>query len=97
MREGPGRTDLSTGLPQPGVLVFEANFKPVCKSVRLCSALAGMKTRVAAIAFGEDCDVDSEGNIYVADRGANAVLIFSERARYCGYSDNRAHLRSAAL
>ena len=41
------------------------------------SSVAGVKTRPAAITFGEDCDVDSDGRIYVADRGANAVLIFS--------------------
>src|SRR5262249_20872677 len=29
------------------------------------------------IVFGEDCDVDAEGRIYVADRGGNAVEVFS--------------------
>ncbi|HEV2101597.1 MAG TPA: hypothetical protein VGR58_02355 [Candidatus Acidoferrum sp.] len=29
------------------------------------------------IAFGEDCDVDAQGNLYVADRGYNQVNVFS--------------------
>lgn len=29
------------------------------------------------IVFGEDCDVDSDNHIYVADRGGNAVRVFS--------------------
>jgi hypothetical protein len=29
------------------------------------------------IAFGEDCDVDAQGNIYVADRGNNLIQVFA--------------------
>jgi hypothetical protein len=77
MREGPdGRVYLLVS-PQPGVLVYAANGKPLMQLGAALSAISGLKTRPAAISFGEDCDVDSEGRIYVADRGANAVLIFS--------------------
>jgi hypothetical protein len=77
MREGPdGRLYLLVS-PQPGVLVFAANGKPLMQVGAALSAFAGVKTRPAAVTFGEDCDVDSEGRIYVADRGANAVLVFS--------------------
>lgn len=31
----------------------------------------------ADLIFGEDCDVDPQGNVYVADRGANAIRIFA--------------------
>ncbi|MGC1482258.1 MAG: hypothetical protein WA789_00560 [Candidatus Acidiferrum sp.] len=31
---------------------------------------------LAAITFGEDLDVDTEGTVYVADRGANAIKIW---------------------
>jgi hypothetical protein len=31
----------------------------------------------AGIAFGEDCDVDTLGNVYVADRGSNLVVEFA--------------------
>jgi hypothetical protein len=29
------------------------------------------------VAFGEDCDVDAQGTVYVADRGSNLVTVFS--------------------
>jgi hypothetical protein len=78
IREGPdGRIYLLVS-PQPGILVFEANGKPLMQIGAALSSIAGVKTRPAGITFGEDCDVDSEGRIYVADRGANAVLIFSK-------------------
>jgi hypothetical protein len=78
MREGPdGRIYLLVS-PQPGVLVFEASGKPLMQIGAALSSIAGVKTRPAGITFGEDCDVDSEGRIYVADRGANAVLVFSK-------------------
>ena len=32
--------------------------------------------------FGEDCDVDSDGNIYIADRGANAIQVFAKEGRH---------------
>ncbi len=77
LREGAdGRIYLLVS-PQPGVLVFGVNGKPLMQLGAALSAFAGVKTRPAAITFGEDCDVDAEGSIYVADRGANAVLIFS--------------------
>ncbi len=63
--------------PQPGLLVFAANGKPLLQIGAGLSAINGVKTRPAAISFGEDCDVDASGKIYVADRGANAVLVFS--------------------
>ena len=78
MREGPdGRIYLLVS-PQPGVLIFESNFRPLMQVGAALSAYAGVKTRPAAIVFGEDCDVDADGNIYVADRGANSVLVFSK-------------------
>lgn len=35
----------------------------------------------SAIAFGEDCDVDSKGNLYVADRGYNLINEFAPDGR----------------
>jgi hypothetical protein len=63
--------------PQPGVLVFDARGKELLQLGAGLSANAAAKVRPAAIAFGEDFDVDAEGKIYVADRRANAILIFS--------------------
>ena len=35
--------------------------------------------QLAAITFGEDLDVDAQGTVYVADRGANAVKIWDAK------------------
>jgi hypothetical protein len=63
--------------PAPGVTVFAEGAKPVLQIGAGLAASPGTKARPANIVFGEDCDVDSEGRIYVADRGANQVLVFS--------------------
>ena len=42
------------------------------------AAVAGAKTGKAPIVFGEDCDVDQQGVIYVADSGANAVQVLKD-------------------
>ena len=63
--------------PTPGVIVFGEGGKAVLQVGAGLAASATTKVRPASIVFGEDCDVDSEGRIYVADRGANQVLVFS--------------------
>ena len=35
--------------------------------------------QLATITFGEDLDVDAQGNVYVADRGANAIKIWDTK------------------
>jgi DNA-binding beta-propeller fold protein YncE len=62
--------------PAPGLTVFDAAGKTL---LQLSSAIpTGVPAPVKPpILFGEDCDVDAAGRIYVADRGANAVKIFS--------------------
>jgi hypothetical protein len=55
-------------------------YDPAGKVVRKVPDASGEKgsapAQLAAITYGEDMDVDGEGRIYVADRGANAVKIF---------------------
>jgi hypothetical protein len=97
MREGSdGRIYLLVS-PQPGILVYESNFKPVMQIGGALSAVAGVKTRPAAIVFGEDCDVDAQGNIYVADRGANSVLVFSKEGTLLRSISIKAPVSLAAL
>jgi hypothetical protein len=60
--------------PSPGLVVFDAQGKQVL-SIGVTSS-AGKAAR-AAITYGEDCDVNTEHQIYVADRGANAIQVFS--------------------
>jgi hypothetical protein len=63
--------------PAPGLVVFDATGKQVL-SVGAPPPEGAGKTARPPITFGEDCDVDVDGRIYVADRGANSVLIFSK-------------------
>jgi hypothetical protein len=63
--------------PSPGLLVLDAQGKQVLSinETGLASSVTGQAH--ALIAFGEDCDGASDGKIYVADRGANLIQVFS--------------------
>ena len=80
---GPGLRTIRRGLdgriyvlasPSPGLMVFDATGKQVLAIGASPNARNGAR---AAIVFGEDCDADEQGRIYVADRAANLVEIFS--------------------
>src|SRR5215831_7798554 len=62
--------------PSPGLLVFEAGGKQVLSINEVPPSAGTSNASQALLAFGEDCDVDAEGKIYIADRGANAVRVF---------------------
>ena len=83
---GPGLRSVKRGAdgrlyilasPSPGLLVFDARGKQVLAIGELPGADAGAKTGRALITFGEDCDGADDGKIYVADRGANLLQVFS--------------------
>src|SRR5260370_1482443 len=83
---GPGLRSVKRGAdgrlyvlasPSPGLLVFDAQGKQVLSIGELPGADAGAKTGHALITFGEDCDGAADGKIYVADRGANLIQVFS--------------------
>jgi len=75
-RGGDGRLYILAS-PSPGLLVFDAQGKQVLSIGELPVSDAGAKTGRALITFGEDCDGAADGKIYVADRGANLVQVFS--------------------
>ena len=56
--------------PGVGITIFDSAEKQL--KVLGAPAAAGH----SVIAFGEDCDVDGQGNIYVADRGNNLIQVF---------------------
>ncbi len=72
-RGSDGRTYV-LGSPSPGLVVFDAKDKQV---FAVAAAPVAGKAKSAAIVFGEDCDVDAEGRVYIADRGTNAVEVLS--------------------
>ena len=75
-RGGDGRLYILAS-PTPGLVVFDAASKQVLNIAELAPGSATSKGDRALITFGEDCDADAEGKIYVADRGANLVQVFS--------------------
>ena len=83
---GPGLRTIKRGAegryyilasPAPGLLVFDSAGKQVLSISESPPSAAGASKSHELITFGEDCDVDAEGKIYVADRGANLVRVFS--------------------
>ena len=63
--------------PTPGLTVFDSAGKQVLSIGGLPPSAGGANATQALIAFGDDCDADAEGKIYVADRGANLIRVFS--------------------
>jgi hypothetical protein len=76
IRRGAGGKLYILESPSPGLIVYDGG-KPVLQIGAGLASSANTKARPASIVFGEDCAVDSSGRIYLADRGGNAVLLFS--------------------
>ncbi len=102
---GPGLRTVKQGMdghlyvlasPSPGLLVFDAQGKQIL-SVGAPGISAGANAGRAPITFGEDCDADAEGKIYVADRGANLIRVFSRDGALLRSIAVRAPISIAAL
>ncbi|HEV8076008.1 MAG TPA: hypothetical protein VGP66_09165 [Candidatus Acidoferrum sp.] len=63
--------------PNVGITVFDSKEKQLAVIGAPPASSASDKAAHPPIAFGEDCDVDAQGNLYVADRGYNLVDVFS--------------------
>jgi hypothetical protein len=63
--------------PNVGIAIFDTQGKQLSVIGAPPPASVANKAGRSAIAFGEDCDVDAQGKIYVADRGLNLVTVFS--------------------
>ena len=79
VRRGPNGNYYVLAAPMPGLTVFDPQGKPVLQIGPPPAGAGKAKAPPNTIAFGEDLDVDTEGRIFVADRGANAVKIFSPK------------------
>jgi hypothetical protein len=60
-----------------GVAIFDPRGKQLSVIAAPPAAPVTNKAERTGIAFGEDCDVDAMGNVYVADRGSSAVVEFA--------------------
>ena len=63
--------------PAGGITIFDPKGKQLSVIGAAPQPPVTNKAGRSPIAFGEDCDVDAQGNVYVADRGYNLVTIFS--------------------
>ena len=61
--------------PDVGIVIFDPHGKQL--SVIGAPPPAANKAARSPVAFGEDCDVDTAGNVYVADRGSNLITEFA--------------------
>src|SRR5262250_2482479 len=74
VKRGADKRTYVLASPSPGLVVFDAQGK---RELTIGGLPADPKAVPGPVAFGEDCDVDTEHRIYVADRGGNAVKVFS--------------------
>jgi len=63
--------------PSVGVAIFDSKGKQLSVIGAAPEAPVTDKAGRSPIGFGEDCDVDAQGNVYVADRSYNLVTEFS--------------------
>src|SRR6516164_6795007 len=63
--------------PSVGVAVFDSAGKQLALIGAPAREPVANKAGQPAIAFGEDCDVDAKGDVYIADRDSNLVNLFS--------------------
>ena len=64
-------------LASPGIVVFDRQMKRLRMFGGPDEVPSGQKQPPGLIGFGEDCDVDANGNIYVADRAYNQITEFA--------------------
>jgi hypothetical protein len=63
--------------PSPGLIVVDTTGKQLLSINEEPTATGSAAASHSLITFGDDCDVDAKGEIYVADRGANLIRVFS--------------------
>ena len=87
IREGADGKIYVLASPSPGLVVYS----PEARRLLTMREAAGLSPAALAeaqasgdvlVEFGEDFDIDAEGTIYVADRAANNVQIYSKEGRH---------------
>ena len=102
IREGADGKIYVLASPSPGLVVYSPEARRLL-TMREASALpeAALAEAKASgevlVQYGEDCDVDPDGTIYVADRASNAVQVYSKDAKHLRTINVSAPLAVAAL
>jgi hypothetical protein len=95
-RGGDGRLYILAS-PSPGLLVFDVQGKQVLSINEVGVTSSGNGQGRPLITFGEDCDGAADGKIYVADRGANLIQVFSAEGAPLRSISVKAPVSAAAL
>jgi hypothetical protein len=108
---GPGLKQVRSGAdgkiyvlasPSPGLVVYS----PEARRLLTMHEVSGLTEAALAeakasgdvlVEFGEDFDVDADGNIYIADRAANKVQVYSRDGRHVREIAVNAPLSVAAM
>ncbi|GAC1622085.1 MAG: hypothetical protein NVS9B13_14460 [Candidatus Acidiferrum sp.] len=78
VKRGPDGRYYVLASPMVGLAVFDAAGVKRERTIGAPSETEAVPGKGhAVLVFGEDADVDAEGHIYIADRGLNAVIVFS--------------------
>jgi hypothetical protein len=88
--------------PSPGLVVYSAEARRLL-SMREASGLPAAALAEAKasgetlVEFGEDFDVDADGTIYIADRAANSIQVYSKEGRHLRSMPVNAPMAVAAM
>jgi hypothetical protein len=77
LHRGPDGKYYVLASPNVGLAVFDSTGKQLQVIGAPPATTVADNASRAPLAFGEDCDVDTKGTVYVADRGYNLVTEFS--------------------
>src|ERR1700751_5743218 len=102
IREGSDGKIYVLASPSPGLVVFspEARRLLTMREAAALPAAALAEAKASGeilVEFGEDCDVDADGTIYVADRATNNVQVYSKEGRHLRTISVRAPVAVAAM
>ena len=78
VRRGPEGDFYVLTAPGSSVAVFDPSGKLLRRVPTYENGKGPQSPDLASITFGEDMDVDAQGTVYVADRGANAIKIWDK-------------------
>ncbi len=81
LKRGPDGNFYVLTAPGSSASVFDATGKLIKRvpAFQDSKGAASLPPELAGITFGEDLDVDAQGTVYVADRGANAIKIWDAK------------------
>jgi hypothetical protein len=73
--------------PNPGLIVFSPEGKRTLAmreagGIQASAREEAIRSGEVLVQFGEDCDVDADGNMYIADRSANAIQVYAKEGRH---------------